>query len=69
MGCPLLRAKVDRPSVDLGQRQRSFGAHTLCSAAPEAAPVTFQFRKREEVPHASEEASFDQVSDSYRDCC
>src|SRR6476646_666640 len=28
-GCPLLRAKVGRPSIDLGQRQRSFGAHAL----------------------------------------
>ncbi len=45
-------------------------ALTLCSAAPEAAPITFQFRKcKEEVRHASEEASFDQVSDSCRDFC
>ena len=34
-------------SIDLGQRLRSFGAHAI-SAAPEAAPVTFQFRKSEE---------------------
>ncbi len=30
-GCPLLRAKVGRHSVDLGQRQRSFGAHAMFS--------------------------------------
>src|SRR6476620_10187799 len=30
-GCPLLRAKVGRPSIDLGQRQRSFGAHAMFS--------------------------------------
>ena len=30
-GGPLLTAKVGRPSVDLGQRQRSFGAHAMFS--------------------------------------
>jgi len=30
-GCALLRAKVGRHSVDLGQRQRSVGAHAMFS--------------------------------------
>ena len=38
---------LGRPSVDLGQPQRCFGAHAS-SAAREAAPVAFQFRKQEE---------------------
>jgi transposase InsO family protein len=61
---------LGRPAVDLGQRQRSFGAHLMFrrTGAQLTSAVSSTNTKRE-VRHECEEASFDQISDSYRDCC
>lgn len=56
--------------VDVDQSNPRTATPTLCSAAPEAASVTFgDASAKREVRHAFEKASFDQVSDCCRDCC
>lgn len=62
-------AALSAQELDVDQSNPRTAATTLCSAAPEKAMSLSCASSKREVRHASEQASFDQVSDCCRDCC